>query len=217
MANAEDDEPGDDIPAWFMTFSDVITLLMTFFILLLTFATTEPERFEKVTASVFGTSGATGVAGHEHDQLDRTSWSERVRPRAARIAMRGSEMPPIKKRTNQAAAGDGVQTVDEEVAAKDTMQTFRFELPIRRLVRGKDTITREGEQVAAKLAAQLRALNIHCVLEFSDKSMTDQVCALAHHLYHVQNARPGQIATADVDDVESTKVRIVIERYEHQR
>ena len=29
----------DEIPAWFMTYSDVITLLMTFFILLLTFAT----------------------------------------------------------------------------------------------------------------------------------------------------------------------------------
>ena len=41
-------EPKDDIPAWFMTYSDVITLLMTFFILLLTFATTEPERFRKI-------------------------------------------------------------------------------------------------------------------------------------------------------------------------
>ena len=44
-------KPTGEIPAWFMTYSDVITLLMTFFILLLTFSTTEPERFEKVRSS----------------------------------------------------------------------------------------------------------------------------------------------------------------------
>ena len=41
-------EPPDDVPLWFMTYSDVITLMMTFFILLLTFSTSDPERFEQM-------------------------------------------------------------------------------------------------------------------------------------------------------------------------
>ena len=49
--------PGSaEVPTWFMTYSDVITLLMTFFILLLTFATNEPESFERMH-SIDGLSG----------------------------------------------------------------------------------------------------------------------------------------------------------------
>lgn len=215
---AEKEEPvTDDVPAWFMTFSDVITLLMTFFILLLTFATTEPERFEKVTVSVFGSSGASGVAGHEHDQLDRNSWSERIRPRAARIAMQGSEMPPIVKDSPSAAVGEGLESVSENAAEKDVMKTFQFELPIERLVDQNLTVTQKGLQVASKLSEQLRSLSIHCALEVSDRQLSDRVCAFAHHLYHVERARPGQIGTGFVDDVNSKMVRIVLEQYETPR
>jgi flagellar motor protein MotB len=210
-------EPPEDIPAWFMTYSDVITLLMTFFILLLTFATTEPERFEKVTVSVFGSAGATGMAGHKHDQLDRNSWSQRVRPRSARIAMQGSEMPPIVKDSPQSAVGSGLESVSEEAAKKDVMKTFAFELPIDRLVNANLTVTQKGEQVAQKLSEQLRSLSIHCALELSDRQMADRVCAFAHHLYHVQKARPGQIGTSLVDDVSTGRVRIVLEQYQADR
>lgn len=210
-------DPPEDIPAWFMTYSDVITLLMTFFILLLTFATTEPEQFEKVTVSVFGSAGATGVAGHKHDKLDRNSWSQRVRPRAARIAMQGSEIPPITKDSPNAAVGAGLEPVSEEAASKDVMKTFTFELPIDRLVNENLTITQKGSQVAQKLSEQLRSLSIHCALEFSDRQVTERVCAFAHHMYHVQKARPGQIGTGFVDDVATGKVRIVIEHYEIER
>ncbi len=68
----------DDIPAWFMTYSDVITLLMTFFILLLTFSTTEPERFEKVRATTFSAGGATGLIGKTIEGPDDDSWVNRV-------------------------------------------------------------------------------------------------------------------------------------------
>ena len=54
-----------------MTYSDVITLLMTFFILLLTFATTEPERFEKSISSTFAKGAATGTVGNKIDDIDK--------------------------------------------------------------------------------------------------------------------------------------------------
>ncbi len=85
----------EDVPAWFMTYSDVITLLMTFFILLLTFSTNEPEFLDTIRISMFGGTGATGVAGVREDGMERDSYVVRVRPSLARMVMRGSEMPPI--------------------------------------------------------------------------------------------------------------------------
>lgn len=217
MAGDLPEDPPEDIPAWFMTYSDVITLLMTFFILLLTFATTEPERFEKVTSSVFGSAGSTGVAGHKHDQLDRDSWSERVRPRAARIALNGSEMPPITKEVTNKSIGKGLESISDEASKKDVMKSYAFELPLDKLVDNNLRVTRNGIQVASKLSAQLRSLSIHCALEISDRSLEDRVCAFADHLYHVEKARPGQIGTALSDDVTTQMVRIVIEQYESNR
>ncbi|WP_182868004.1 flagellar motor protein MotB [Stieleria mannarensis] len=217
MASDLPEDPPEDIPAWFMTYSDVITLLMTFFILLLTFATTEPERFEKVTASVFGAAGAKGVAGHEHDMLDRNSWSQRIRPRAARIAMQGSEMPPIQKDVTTKAIGRGLEAVSELASQKDVMKTYAFEMPLEKLVDQNLKLTQRGTKVAAKLSEQLRSLSIHCTFEISDRGLEDRVCAFAHHLYHVQRARPGQIGTSIADNVTTKMVRIVIEKYEGNR
>ncbi|MEM0925060.1 MAG: flagellar motor protein MotB [Planctomycetota bacterium] len=217
MANDAPPDQPDDIPAWFMTYSDVITLLMTFFILLLTFATTEPERFEKVTVSVFGSSGATGVAGHKHDQLDRNSWSQRIRPRAARIAMQGSEMPPINNDPPKKAVGNGLETISEEMASKDVMKSFVFELPVNKLVNRNLKVTTSGQQVAAKLSSQLRSLSIHCAFEISSEADAERITAFAHHLYHVEGARPGQVGVGFTSDVTSKTVRIILEHYDSKR
>ncbi|TWU02167.1 flagellar motor protein MotB [Stieleria varia] len=207
-------DPPEDIPAWFMTYSDVITLLMTFFILLLTFSTTEKERFEKITASFSGNSGATGVAGHAHEGLDRDCWSTRVRPRAARIAMEGSEIPGEITETSEAAVGRGLETVDEEQAKKDVMKSYAFQANLPQLVNEHNQLTSRGIQIAAKLSKQLKSLPVHCAIEISNKSIAERAIAFADHLYHVEMVRPGQIGVGMVDDIDSTAVRFVIERYE---
>ena len=76
-------DPPEDVPLWFMTYSDVITLMMTFFILLLTFATNEPERFEQMKISVFGASGASGIAGKPPEGLEKAVNDYAARRRAA--------------------------------------------------------------------------------------------------------------------------------------
>ncbi|MCC9602008.1 flagellar motor protein MotB [Stieleria sp. JC731] len=217
MGKDKPPDPPEDIPAWFMTYSDVITLLMTFFILLLTFATTEPERFEKVTVSVFGRAGATGVAGHKHDQLDKNTWTTRIRSRVARIAMQGSEMPPIEKEIATAAIGKGLEGPSEDAAKRDVMKTFAFELPLKKMVGDDLKVNRQGAQAAAKLAKQLESLSIHCVLEISDRNLEDHVCAFADYLYHTEKARPGQIGTAISDKVTTGMVRVVLEQYQSGR
>ncbi|OUT61988.1 flagellar motor protein MotB [Stieleria bergensis] len=217
MPAEKEEEVTDDVPAWFMTFSDVITLLMTFFILLLTFSTTEPERFEQITASVFGSDGSTGHIGTEQLMMDRDSWSTRVRPRAARIAIQGSEMPPIVKEYAGGPSGEGIAGPSEEAEKKDVVKTYSFELPIDRLINQNLQPTRKGIQALSSLAKQLDSLELHCALEVSDKTGSGKVSALADYLYHNLNVRPGQVGIGFVPDVNSGSLRIVFEKYEPQR
>lgn len=207
-------DPPEDIPAWFMTYSDVITLLMTFFILLLTFATTEPERFEKITVSFFGESGATGIAGHEHDKIDRDSWLQRVRPRAARIATEGSEMPPNVDEPAAKAVGRGLEAASEEEAQQDVMKTHAFKMNLSELVNSNMQLTERGKRVAAKLSKQLRKLPVHCAIEISHQALASRAVAFANYLYRAEGVRPGQVAVGMVDNMNQDQVRFAIERYE---
>ena len=104
------DPPREDIPAWFLTYSDVITLLMTFFILLLTFATTEPESFERIQSSMFGGGGGSGFAGKQGEHFQDAIIS-RIRPRSARMTQRGSESPPIDTETTTESLGKGLKSM----------------------------------------------------------------------------------------------------------
>jgi flagellar motor protein MotB len=204
--------PGEDIPAWFMTYSDVITLLMTFFILLLTFATTEPEKFDKVQAS-FGSPGATGVVGHVHNRMDNKSWLERIRPRAARIAMIGSEIPPMTDAPSS-PSGRGLETVTDEEAEKDVMTTNSFQVELDTLTNENGNVTPRGAILAKLLAQQLRSLPVHCTIRYSNSKQTKRASGFLEHLYYVQGVRPGQVGIGLSGSVETGRVAFDMERYE---
>lgn len=204
--------PPEDIPAWFMTYSDVITLLMTFFILLLTFATTEPEKFDKVQTSAFGSSGATGIAGHVHTRMDNKSWVERVRPRAARIAMTGSEMPPVTSASQ--SVGSGLETTTDEEAERDVMTTNSFKLKFSQLVNENGNVTPRGVSLATLLAKQLRSLPVHCTIRFANQKDSNRASGLLQHLYEVHGVRPGQAGIGWSDSLETDYVAFDVERHE---
>ena len=206
--------PAEDIPAWFMTYSDVITLLMTFFILLLTFSTTEPERYDKVQVSAFGGAGATGVAGHKHEGMDQQAWVQRVRPRAARMAMEGAEVPPSQSEPSGKAVGRGLETVDDEQAKKDVMTNNSFQVQLGPLVNENANLTPRGVEIAAMIAKQLRALPVHCSIEFSNRDLLDKTTRFLSYLYDVERVRPGQVGVGLAVGVSADSVRFNIERYE---
>jgi flagellar motor protein MotB len=88
-----------------MTYSDVITLLMTFFILLLTFASNEPEQFERMKVSLFGAGGGTGVSRRTQTAGDRESIVHRLRTPASRQTTRGSEVSILEDGLSPDRAG----------------------------------------------------------------------------------------------------------------
>jgi chemotaxis protein MotB len=94
----EEGPPG--APAWMMTFSDITTLLLTFFILIMTFSTIEKEKFERAKGSF---KGALGVV---------TSKQERSRP------LNESRQLGLDDRTRKEGAESPRRQLPEQVATE---------------------------------------------------------------------------------------------------
>ena len=126
-------EAAEGLPAWVMTYSDVITLLMTFFVLLLTFATAEPENFERMRFSMFGGGAGTGIAGAAHSGLDHDAVLWRERPKTARLSTRGAEMPASSGDALLTSVAKGLSSLgdaDSQQPAQGGSDIHRRHLPV---------------------------------------------------------------------------------------
>lgn len=208
-------EPKDDIPAWFMTYSDVITLLMTFFILLLTFASTEPERFEKSVAKLSSSGSATGTAGDAIKGLDNDSFVSRLRVPASRIALRGAEMPPITRAPADETWGDGLRSLNEDEAKQNELTSHAFDVPIATIFDSNNRLTSNGISICSQLSRQLQDLPFRASLQFENRAQAKKLAAMLQHLFHTEMTRPGQLAMTHTRDtnIKAGYFRINIERF----
>lgn len=204
--------PADDIPAWFMTYSDVITLLMTFFILLLTFATTEPERFEKIQVAMFGGAGSTGIVGDPPDGIEQDSWATRTRPPSARMCLRGSEMPPIHSDPNQTTPSDSIEGLDNN-KFDDLADQYTILLDVNKIVSSSGEVFAIGRQQAIMLAKQMFRLPMHVTFEVSSKGSLKRAVEFANYIFKTHDIKPGQMGVRLVKDLAPNQMRIVIEHH----
>jgi hypothetical protein len=198
----------EDVPSWFMTYSDVITLLMTFFILLLTFATKEPELFDTMRITMFGGSGATGVVGTRDDAVERDSLVVRVRPSVARMVMRGSEMPPIRDDTESTLRGSGLEGLDDE-QQYDPSIARSIEVPLLLIVTRDGHITPAGRRQLDMLARQLRHMTLHASFQVTGEEQVSALIAIARYLVQHGKVPGGKIGTS-LASVRPDYVRIVM-------
>ena len=77
------------VPAWMVTYSDTITLLMTFFVMLMSFSTLDKEQFSKVRGSL---QGHLGVIGSERFNMD--GLMTRRNMESSRVFLDGYENAP---------------------------------------------------------------------------------------------------------------------------
>lgn len=202
----------DDIPAWFMTYSDVITLLMTFFILLLTFATTEPERFEKIQTTLFSGSGSTGIAGDPPEGLEKDSYVRRKRPSSARMIMKGSEMPPTQKVPDTKAPEGALSGLDSDEYL-DIADQYAVELSLYEMVSSSGEIYAMGRQQAKMLALQMFRLPMHVTFEVSTEEAMQRAVALCNFIFTEYNIKPGQMGVRLSAKVKPQMSVMVIEHH----
>jgi len=88
----ESDDPAG-APTWMLTYADTMTLLLCFFVMMLTFSSPEPEHFQQFAGGPFpGTSPVASFPGSPDD--DNLAGGER-RLAASRLAPQGAEKPPL--------------------------------------------------------------------------------------------------------------------------
>ena len=193
MAIEKEPDPPEDIPSWLMTFSDVITLLMTFFILLLTFASSEPDSFDRMQVSLFGGGGANGIAGDKDSAMDMDSVLVRERSRAGRITQRGSEMPTVHTDPTYSSVKEGVAGLEAKEDRNLTSQ-HSVTLPLNLLLDSRGNVTRLGKQQLRMLAQQLKRQPLDLEFRVANVKRTKDALKLASHLHLVERVLPGRLA-----------------------
>lgn len=195
MANKCSCEQPADIPAWFMTYSDVITLMMTFFILLLTFATDEPENFERMQVAMFGGGSATGLAGKNEGALDQDSLLLRIRPKSARLTIRGSEMPPLYSDPTTESLDAGLKSLTESHELADA-ERLSIKMPLPLLIDESGEASEIGKQQMRMVASQMRKLPWEVRLEVPTPEDINTALKLADELVTRGTISPGRIAVS---------------------
>lgn len=200
-----------EIPAWFMTYSDVITLLMTFFILLLTFATNEPEHFARMQIAMFGGGSSSGLAGKNNEPFDKNAMLMRARPTAARLTIRGSEMPPVVTDPAYESLDAGVKSLENshELADADRMS---IRIPLSVVLNEDDTVTAVGQQQLRMIATQMRRMPIDVRLEVRDLRDADRCLPLATELISSGRVAPSRVSIGTNRNLQAGDLRLSLIR-----
>ncbi len=204
--------PPMEIPKWFVTYSDVITLLMTFFILLLTFANSEPENFEKMQVATFGGAGSGGLAGPPTKGIDKDAVNVRYRPSSARSTPRGTEMTPTTMTPIGDAASKGLDALDnpEELASAERTSTTSM---MERMWDENGQLTSQAIQQLRMIAIQMKSLPLSADLQVATPDDLDFAVGMARYMQDELSVPSGRLsvslgATAVSKTLEITMTRV---------
>lgn len=199
------------VPAWFMTYSDVITLLMTFFILLLTFASNEPEKFERMQISMFGGGGSQGFAGKSEDAMERESVSLRFRPRNSRLTSRGSETPPENNDLATGSAKEGLAAIQERNDLAE-VQRLSVDIAISEWRSDSGDLTGIGQFQLQNIVRQMAAMPLELTLAVRSEQELSFALDTALKLTMQGKVGMGRVGVAINKDVPPEKLRLIISR-----
>lgn len=194
-----------------MTYSDVITLLMTFFILLLTFASQEPESFDRIKVSMFGGGGSDGIAGRKDDALDRESVALRYRPDKSRLTQHGSETPPLNVDPQKDGLNAGLKALEEE-SDLVSQQRVTFSAPRNAILSRDGELTSAGRSQMASMAKQLIKGAMELSISVPDRSDMPAAIQMAHDLTYQHGVPLGQVSVAAQTQPVGNTVQFTITR-----
>lgn len=141
-------EPGGagGAPEWMVTFSDCMTLLLTFFVLLLTFSSFDEAIFQRLKKTFADFPSVSQVRQEPEDAVSR-----RPREVSRDDISEGSEKPTLDK-----GRQDGLKN---ETESSDFRRRKVFLISSERVFWGKGTtISRHGHEVLAAAAAFLKQM-----------------------------------------------------------
>ncbi len=91
---SQGDEQQGGAPVWMMTYGDSVTLLLTFFVLLLTFSTPDPESFQHLSVGL--TTGGRRLGMFDAAMGQDSIGPDERRLMSSRLDSEGAEKPPTE-------------------------------------------------------------------------------------------------------------------------
>ncbi|MFB0552147.1 MAG: flagellar motor protein MotB [Phycisphaerae bacterium] len=148
---AESDEaPG--APEWMVTFSDCMTLLLTFFVLLLSFSSFDEKVFRRLQASFF--NALPGINQSDEASKDAVLPTEQIEETPELV--KGSEKPTLIK---------GLKDNLKEDTPTDFRSRKVFSISSERIFWGRGTlISAEGRRIMTKMASFLKEVPTRVVV-----------------------------------------------------
>jgi chemotaxis protein MotB len=143
-ARQSDDDSGG-APEWMVTFSDCMTLLLTFFVLLLSFSSFDEKTFRKLNMIFSGK--LPSVSPHIRKDKDAFLPTEQIQP--TEELDKGSEKPTL--------ASGKQDYSEEETEPEDFRQLNVFVVPSNRIFWGKGRIiSLKGRRLLSSMALLLK-------------------------------------------------------------
>jgi chemotaxis protein MotB len=148
-------------PEWMVTYSDVISLLVTFFVMLLTFSTQDKEKFDKAKGSL---QGALGIGLEEVGRLPQAGMlQERIGP-GGRASDRGMDFAPETEALEKTVLDMNFRLKREKLGLAMTMTMMRrgvrLRIPAGLIFHSNTALLKlRGEEYMSKIAASIKVLS----------------------------------------------------------
>jgi chemotaxis protein MotB len=146
-------------PPWMLTYSDTISLILTFFVMLLTFSTADQEKFDKAAGGLrggFASLGEVGISARPSIVADRFSRSGRATAYGFETPPELGPMPweviPLDARLKRRLIGT-------PITAASGRKGFLLRMPSDELFDGNTAVlTEEGLDLIERIASVIRYL-----------------------------------------------------------
>ncbi len=180
--------------SWIVTYSDMITLLMTLFIVIVTFGTKQQDRSSKKTNSLVGGKGGTGAAGHNSQGADRTAVMLRVTP-LGRPVVHGSEAPPMYSDLPLEPVESVVNALDQTPPGR-LSDNYRLRVSATFLFAGEERLSDSGTHALESFAAAVRQLPYDIQIQVNTAGRLPQAARVMQYLFQIAGIHPGRIGIA---------------------
>lgn len=178
--------------SWIVTYSDMITLLMACFIMIITFSSKESEKFSRKRDSLLSMDGAEGLVERAKPGLDHDSVIWRVRPPLAHLGERGSEMPPLHDDPSLEATREVLRSLD--VASDKTLKdSYTIRIPVAMLFEANGRLSPAAEPLLHSLAVRLRHLPYDLMVEVGDPADNAKAITVCGYLFRNEMLHPGRL------------------------
>lgn len=180
--------------SWIVTYSDMITLLMTLFIVIVTFGSKEQDKHSKKLDSVVGGKGGTGVAGAEKGGTSRDSIMLRVSP-LGRMVYKGSETPPMYSDPYPDPGAAALHALEDKPMGK-LSDNFAFRVSMSTLFQADGKLSKSGTTFLQVLANSVRALPYDIQVQVGSKDQAASASRVTQYLFQSSALYPSRMSVA---------------------